>query len=60
MKSSAAGAIAATIFRTTAGSCRKCCPNLLRGRCELDGKLDGLDEAPGIRLALPAISSAVP
>src|SRR5204863_6609191 len=45
MKSSLAGATAWTIFSRTPRSCRKCCPNLLRGRCELDGKLHRLDQA---------------
>src|SRR5262245_30841297 len=36
----------------TRGSCRKCCPNLLRGTCELDRKVDRLDEARCIGLVL--------
>src|SRR3954447_23049344 len=39
------GAIASTMRARTRGSCRKCWPNLLRGRCELDGKLERLGEA---------------
>src|SRR4051812_34523770 len=51
MKSSLAGSIAATIFSSTHGSWRKCCPKRLRGRCELDGKLERLNQAAGIGLA---------
>src|SRR3954462_6170667 len=45
MKSSCAGSIASTMRASTRGSCRKCCPNLLRGRCKLDGELHRLDQA---------------
>src|SRR6476646_4915496 len=51
MKSSATGLIASTMRARTPGSCRKCCPNLLRGRCKLDGELHRLDQAAGIGLA---------
>src|SRR5437660_4261385 len=45
------GAIASTRRASTRGSCRKCCPNLLRGRCELDRKLERLAQAAGIGAA---------
>src|SRR3954466_5946713 len=48
MKSSCAGSIASTMRASTRGSCRKCCPNLLRGRCKLDGELHRLDQAAGV------------
>src|SRR3989441_5377960 len=44
-KSFAAGETASTMRASTRGSCRKCWPNLLRGRCEVDGKLQRLGEA---------------
>src|SRR2546422_8083894 len=47
-KSSAAGATASTMRASTRGSCRKCWPNLLRGRCEVDGKLHRFGEAAGV------------
>src|SRR5688572_21787550 len=50
-KSSGDGSSASMIRASTPGSCRKCCPNLLRGRCELDGKLHRLDQASGVGLA---------
>src|SRR2546426_2135573 len=53
MKSSWAGLMASTMRASTRGSCRKCCPNLLRGRCELNGELDGFDQAAGIGFAGP-------
>src|SRR3954467_2690048 len=45
MQSSSAGWIASTIFSRILGSWRKCWPNRLRGRCELDGKLERLQQA---------------
>src|SRR4029077_7393533 len=42
---------ASTIFSRTRGSWRKCWPKRLRGLCELDGKVDGFDQAAGIGLA---------
>src|SRR6185436_17021273 len=51
MNSSGAGAIASTMRARTRGSCRKCWPNLLRGRCKLDGELHRLDQAAGVGLA---------
>src|SRR5919198_4509967 len=45
------GAIASTMRARTRGSCRKCCPNLLRGRCELNRKLERLAQAAGIGAA---------
>src|SRR5438105_4213975 len=45
MKSAEEGLIASTMRESTRGSWRKCCPNLLRGRCEVDGKLHRLDQA---------------
>src|SRR3982751_2549783 len=50
-KSAVEGATASTMRASTRGSCRKCCPNLLRGRCELDGKLERFGEAAGVRAA---------
>src|SRR3954471_2835646 len=43
---------ASTILSRTLRSWRKCWPNLLRGTCELDGKLDRLDQAAGVGPAL--------
>src|SRR6185503_7070864 len=51
MKSSFAGSTASRIFARTPRSCRKCWPNRLRGRCELNGELYRLDQAAGIGLA---------
>src|SRR4051812_27073577 len=51
MKSSFVGAMASMIFSRTPRSCRKCWPNLLRGRCELNGELHRLDQAAGVGLA---------
>src|SRR4051812_20401502 len=51
MKSSCAGSIASTMRASTRGSCRKCWPNLLRGRCKLYRELHRLDEAAGVGLA---------
>src|SRR3954462_15827900 len=45
------GAISSTMRASTRGSCRKCWPNILRGRCELDRKLERLAQAAGIRAA---------
>src|SRR3954462_1468186 len=45
------GPIASTMRASTRGSCRKCWPNLLRGRCKLDGKLHRFDETSRVRLA---------
>src|ERR1043165_2464539 len=42
---------ASMIFSSTLGSWRKCCPNRLRGLCELDGKVERLDQAAGIGAA---------
>src|SRR2546426_7969659 len=53
MKSSTAGSMASTTRPSTRGSCRKCCPNLLRGRCELDGKLHRLDQAARVGASGP-------
>src|SRR6266850_6090971 len=47
-KSLGAGAMASTMRPRTRGSCRKCWPNRLRGRCELDGKLERLREARAV------------
>src|SRR5438477_5321754 len=44
-KSPADGATAETMWARTRGSCRKCWPNRLRGRCEVDGKLERLGQA---------------
>src|SRR5258708_9942002 len=49
--SPATGETASTTRASTRGSCRKCWPNLLRGRCELDGKLERFLEAAGIGAA---------
>src|SRR5574341_234764 len=46
--SSGKGPMAATMRATTPFSWRKCCPNRLRGRCELDGKLQRLGKAARI------------
>src|SRR5258706_1890630 len=50
--SPATGETASTMRASTRGSCRKCWPNLFRGRCggleELDGKLERFGEAAGI------------
>src|SRR5262245_17983138 len=45
MNSPGAGLMASMMRASTPGSCRKCCPNRLRGRCELNGELDGFDQA---------------
>src|SRR5437868_3203590 len=44
-KSPGAGATASTMRARTRGSCRKCCPNRLRGLREVAGKLERLGEA---------------
>src|SRR5260221_13317572 len=49
--SPATGETASTMRASTRGSCRKCWPNLFRGRCgleELAGKLERFGEAAGI------------
>src|SRR6185295_6442249 len=51
-KSSLRGAISSIKRASTRGSCRKCWPNLLRGLCEVDGKLHRLDEAGRVRFPL--------
>src|SRR5689334_2340989 len=51
MKSSGAGSIASTRRARTRGSCRKCCPKRLRGRCKLDGELHRLDQTARIGFA---------
>src|SRR3954454_23763383 len=51
MQSSSAGWIASTIFSRIHGSWRKFWPNRLRGVCELDGKLERLEQAAGVGLA---------
>src|SRR2546427_9208075 len=51
MKSSFAGLMASIRRASTLGSCRKCWPKRLRGRCELDRKLGRLDQAA--RVGLP-------
>src|SRR2546425_10745350 len=51
MKSSLAGLMASTRRASTPGSCRKCWPKRLRGRCELDRKLGRLEQAARVGLA---------
>src|SRR6266436_10018241 len=45
------GWMASTRRASTPGSCRKCWPKRLRGRCELDRKLSRLDQAARVGLA---------
>src|SRR2546430_12217277 len=45
------GWMASTRRASTPGSCRKCWPKRLRGRCELDRKLGRLDQAARVGLA---------
>src|SRR5882762_529902 len=47
------GWMASTRRASTPGSCRKCWPKRLRGRCELDRKLGRLDQAARVGLAGP-------
>src|ERR1700694_5855267 len=54
MKSSLEGLMDSTRRASTRGSCRKCWPKRLRGRCEFDRKLGGLDQAA--RVGLPGAS----
>src|SRR5256885_13212369 len=51
MKSVFDGLMACTRRASTPGSCRKCWPKRLRGRCELDRKLGRLDQAARVRPA---------
>src|SRR3977135_1783445 len=51
MTSSLAGLMDSTRRASTLGSCRKCWPKRLRGRCELDGKLGRLGQAARVGLA---------
>src|ERR1700756_3609548 len=53
MKSVFDGLMASTRRASTRGSCRKCWPKRLRGRCELDRKLGRLDQAARVGLAGP-------
>src|SRR5438132_8216730 len=50
-KSLAEGETASTMRASTRGSWRKCWPNLLRGRCEVDGKLERFGEAARVGAA---------
>src|SRR5204863_2318088 len=51
MKSVFDGLMACTRRASTPGSCRKCWPKRLRGRCERDRKLGRLDQAARVGLA---------
>src|SRR5437879_1026056 len=51
MKSVFDGLMACTRRASTPGSCRKCWPKRLRGRCELDRKLGRFDQAARVGLA---------
>src|SRR2546426_11486781 len=51
IKSVFEGLMASTRRASTPGSCRKCWPKRLRGRCELDRKLGRLDQAARVGLA---------
>src|SRR3989449_5979659 len=51
MKSVFEGLMASTRRASTPGSCRKCWPKRLRGRCELDRKLGRFDQAARVGLA---------
>src|SRR5256885_4207121 len=51
MKSVFEGLMASTRRTSTPGSCRKCWPKRLRGRCELDRKLGRFDQAARVGLA---------
>src|SRR5438270_12437858 len=51
MTSCLAGLMDSTRRASTLGSCRKCWPKRLRGRCELDRKLGRLDQAARVGLA---------
>src|SRR5207249_2315628 len=64
MKSVFDGLMACTRRASTPGSCRKCWPKRLRGRCELDRKLGRLDQAARVGLAgsgdLEVLASEMP
>src|SRR5438094_1763887 len=51
MKSAFEGLMASTRRASTPGSCRKCWPKRLRGRCELDRKLGRFHQAARVGLA---------